>query len=229
MARSQCSGSCCEQRFVRIKRNQKCNSAGNRIILIERSRLALETDFVNAVCLSISNRIIQLVKDLASGFKEVRSFRRKQSREGAVSLYIQRDGRIRAHILASRHIVPATELIADIGRCNQFIGVHRILCVAELLGNSLSIHGIGAILCREEGCSRFNVGRQRNIGQRDLGGSAGAVRLDIYTYRSASSKLFGECTTRSNGGSVHLNRAALCIDGIVKTQDSSNTALVGNC
>ena len=229
MARSQSSGGCREQRLARIKRNQECDSTGNRIILIERSSLALESDFFNAVCLCICDCIIQLVKNLASSFKKARGLRRKQSREGAISLYIQRDGRVRAHILICRHVVPTAELIASIWRCNQFIGVYRILCVAELLGNSLSIHGIGAILCREEGCSRFNVGRQRNIGQRDLGGSAGAVGLDIYTYRSASSKLFGECTTRSNGGSVHLNRAALCIDGIVKTQDSSNTALVGNC
>ena len=55
---SQCSGSCREQCLCRIKRNQECDSAGNRIILIERSCLALESDFFNAVCLCICDCII---------------------------------------------------------------------------------------------------------------------------------------------------------------------------
>ena len=179
--------------------------------------------------LCIRNRFAQIFVCLCPCLKQVGVLCEELGRDRAVAFNVQRKRRIRTEILVGCDIVPAAELIACGRRRDQLIGAHRILFVAELLGNSLSIHGIGAILCREEGCSRFNVGRQRNIGQRDLGGSAGAVRLDIYTDRSASSKLFGECTTRSNGGSVHLNRAALCIDGIVKTQDSSNTALVGNC
>ena len=142
------------------------------------------------IFLRISNCFAQIFVRLRPHLKQVCVLGKELGGNRAVTLNIQSKRRIRSKILLCCHIVPAAKLIASVGRCNQFIGIHRILGVAELLGNSLSIHGIRAILCGEENCGRFNVGRQSNIGQRDFRGRAGAVGLDIYIYRSASSNLF---------------------------------------
>ena len=96
------------------------------------------------------------------------------------------------------------------------------------LGDGLPVHGIGAVLGGLEGHGGFYIGHQLHVGHGDHGVGAGAAGLDVDSCRSASSQLLGECTISSNGCSIDLNGAVMCIDSIVEGQRRLCGLVVGD-
>ena len=190
LAGSQSSGSRSEQRFCCVMRYQQRNSGRDCAVLCQRRILAQKRDFGNTVFLCVGDCCAQIFICLRPCFEQVCILRKELGSDRAVTFNIQSERSVRSEIFPGRHIVPATELITLVGLCSQLIGVHCILGMAVFLGNRSPIHIVRTVFCGEESYGRFNIGRQRNIGQRDLGGCAGAVGLDVYIYRPAGGDLF---------------------------------------
>ena len=171
-------------------RYQQRNSGRDRAVLCQRRILAQKRDFGNTVFLCVGDCFAQIFICLRPCFEQVCILRKELGSDRAVTFNIQSERSVRSEIFPGRHIVPATELITLVGLCSQLIGVHCILGLAVFLGNSSPIHSVRTVFCGEESYGRFNIGRQRNIGQRNLGRCAGAVGLDVYIYRPAGADLF---------------------------------------
>ena len=190
LAGSQSSGSRSKQRFCCVMRYQQRNSGRDRAVLCQRRILAQKRDFGNTVFLCVGDCCAQIFICLRPCFEQVCILRKELGCDRAITFNIQSERSVRSETFPGRHIVPATELITLVGLCSQLIGVHCILGTAVFLGNSIPIHSVRTVFCGEESYGRFNIGRQRNIGQRNLGRCAGAAGLDVYIYRPAGADLF---------------------------------------
>ena len=89
--------------------------------------------------------------------------------------------------------------------------------VAVFLGNSLAIHGIGTVFGRHKGRSRGYIRNQRHIGHSNFR-SCGAARFDRNLDAFASGKLFIKAAVCGDCRSVHFNRTAVLLNGIIKRQ-----------
>ena len=190
LAGSQSSGSRSKQCFCRVMRYQQSNSGRDRAVLCQRRILAQKRDFGNTVFLCVGDCFAQIFICLRPCFEQVCILRKELGSDRAVTFNIQSERSVRSETFPGRHIVPATELITLVGHCSQLICVHCILGIDVFLGNISPIHIVRTVFCGEESYGRFNIGRQRNIGQRNLGRCAGAVGLDVYGYHPAGVDLF---------------------------------------
>ena len=205
------------QRSCLIKGNQKCNSSRNGIGTADGA-ISSQGNLGLAVCLCIGNRIAQIVKRLSSGFKQGRRFTCKPRRDGALCFNVQRSIGRSADVLSLGHIIPAHELITIRRSRHYLISSHGALRVAIFLGNEFSVYCISTVFSRHESRSCIDIAYQNHVGKGDRCGGAGTAGLDVDSCRSASSQLLGERTISSNGCSIDLNGAALCIDSIVEGQ-----------
>ena len=205
------------QRSCLIKGNQKCNSSRNGIGTADGA-ISSQGNLGLAVCLCIGNRIAQIVKRLSSGFKQGRRFTCKPRRDGALCFNVQRSIGRSADVLSLGHIIPAHELITIRRSRHYLISSHGALRVAIFLGNEFSVYCISTVFSRHESRSCIDISYQNHVGKGDRCGGAGTAGLDVDSCRSASSQLLGERTISSNGCSIDLNGAALCIDSIVEGQ-----------
>ena len=182
-----------------------------------------------AVCPCVSNRFVQVVKRLSSGFKQGRRFTCEPRCDGAVAVNVQRSLCSCVDVFTIGNIVPAHELIATVGRCYQLIGRQRALSIAVLLGNCLAVHGIGAVLGGLEGHGGAHIGHQRHVGKGDLRSSTGAARLDVYFNGLVCRQFLGKTGTRRNRCTIHLNRSTILFNGIVKGKGCCCRLLICNC
>ena len=205
------------QRSCLIKRDQQCNSSRNGIGTADGA-ISSQGNLGLAVCPRIDNRIAQIVKPLAAGFKKRNGFACKFCRNGAVAFNIQRCACGSCYALAGGQVIPAKELISLCRSRHHLISSHGALRVAIFLGNGFSVYCISAVFSRQESRSCIDIAYQNHVGKGDRCGGAGTAGLDVDSCRSASSQLRGERTISSNGCSIDLNGAALCIDSIVEGQ-----------
>ena len=192
--RANCRRSIRIQRSCLIKRNQKCNSSRNGIGTADGA-ISSQGDLGLAVCLCIGNRITQIVKPLAAGFKQGRRFTCKPRCDSAVIFNVQRSLCRRADIFPVRNIIPAHELITLRRVRHYLIGSHGTLRVAVFLGNEFSVYCISAVFGRQESRSCINIAYQNHIGKGDLRSSTGAARLDVYFNGLVGCQFLGETGT----------------------------------
>ena len=213
-----------------IERDQKCNSRRNGISTADRA-IRSQRNLGLAVCPCVSNRFIQVCKPLTASLKKRQRLAHKLRRNGAVTFDIQGGGCRSRDAFACGHIIPAQELITLRRGRLQLIGGHGALGVGVHLGDSLPVHGIGAVLGGLEGHGGAHIGHQLHVGHGDLGVGAGAAGFDLYLNLAAGFKLLAEAAVCDNGFSADLNGAAVLLDGISKGQCSLCSLVVfdGQC
>ena len=210
-----------------VKGNQKCDLGWDGVAPRDCAVID-QRNGGGQLFLCLPDRVVQLVKALAAGLKECRVLTDELRRNGAVCFDVQRGFGCGADVLSLGHIVPAHELITRRRSRSHLIGDHGALGVGVGLGDGLSVHGIAAAhggLERHGGC---HVGHQRHVGHRDLRGGTGAAGLDVDLDGGIRRKLFGEFTACGDRRSVHLNGAAVLLDGIVKRERCLCSSLVGD-
>ena len=215
------------QRSRLIKRNQQCNSSRNGISTADRA-ISSQGDLGLTVCLCIGNRIAQIVKPLAAGFKQGRRFTCEPRCDSAVIFNVQRSLCRRADIFLVRNIIPAHELITIRRSRHYLISSHGALRVAIFLGNAFSVYCISTVFSRHKGSSRRYVRDQRYIGHGNFC-SCRAARLDVYFNALACRQFLGKTGTRRNLFTIHLNGAAVLLNGIVKGKGCCCRLLICNC
>ena len=215
------------QRPRSIKGNQKCNTGRNGIGTAD-SAIGSQRNLRLTVRLRIGNCIIQIVKRLSAGLKERQLLADEPRRDGAVAFNVQGCLGGGIDVLPLGHIVPAHELIARRRGRRHLIGGHGALRIGVHLGDGLPVHGIGAVLGGLEGHGGAHVVHQCHVGHGDLGGSAGAAGFDVDLDAGVGRQLLGELAARRDPLPVHLNGAAVLLNGIVEGQRRLCGSLVGD-
>ena len=216
------------QRSRLIKWNQKCNSSRNGIGTANGA-ISSQGDLGLAVCLCIGNRIAQIVKPLAAGFKQGRRFTCEPRCDSAVIFNVQRSLCRRADIFLVRNIIPAHELIARRRGRHYLISSHRTLSIAVLLGNEFSVYCISTVFSRHESRSCIDIAYQNHVGKGDLRSSTGAARLDVYFNALVCRQFLGKTGTRRNRCTIHLNFSAVLLNRVVKGKGCCCRLLICNC
>ena len=101
--------------------------------------------------------------------------------------------------------------------------------VAIFLGNEFSVYCISTVFSRHESRSCIDIAYQNHVGKGDLSGSTGAAGLDVDLDAGVGSKLLGELTARRDRSPVHLDGAAVLLNGIVKGKGCCCRLLICNC
>ena len=226
--RANCRRSIRIQRSCLIKRNQKCNSSRNGIGTADGA-ISSQGDLGLAVCLCIGNRIAQIVKPLAAGFKQGRRFTCEPRCDSAVIFNVQRSLCRRADIFLVRNIIPAHELITIRRGRHYLISSHGALRVAIFLGNEFSVYCIRTVFSRHESRSCIDIAYQNHVGKGDLSGSTGAARLDVYFNALVCRQFLGKTGTRRNLCTIHLNFSAVLLNRVVKGKGCCCRLLICNC
>ena len=216
------------QRSRLIKRNQQCNSSRNGISTADRA-ISSQGDLGLTVCLCIGNRIAQIVKPLAAGFKQGRRFTCEPRCDSAVIFNVQRSLCRRADIFLVRNIIPAHELITIRRSRHYLISSHGALRVAIFLGNAFSVYCISTVFSRHESRSCIDIAYQDHVGKGDLSGSTGAARLDVYFNALVCRQFLGKTGTRRNLCTIHLNFSAVLLNRVVKGKGCCCRLLICNC
>ena len=216
------------QRSRLIKRNQKCNSSRNGIGTTDGA-ISSQGDLGLAVCLCIGNRIAQVVKPLAAGFKQGRRFTCEPRCDSAVIFNVQRSLCRRADIFLVRNIIPAHELITIRRSRHYLISSHGALRVAIFLGNEFSVYCISTVFSRHESRSCIDIAYQNHVGKGDLRSSTGAARLDVYFNALVCRQFLGKTGTRRNLCTIHLNFSAVLLNRVVKGKGCCCRLLICNC
>ena len=203
----------------RVERNQKCYSSRNGIAAADGA-IRSQRNLGLAVFLRIGDRFVQVVKRLSSGFKQGRRFTCEPRCDGAVAVNVQRSLCICVDVFTIGNIVPAHELIARRRSRHYLISGHGALRVAIFLGNKFSVYCISAVFSRHESRSCIDIAYQNHVGKGDLSGSIGAAGLDVDLDAGVGCQFLGELAARRDRSPVHLNGAAVLLDGISKGQCS---------
>ena len=211
-----------------IEWDQQRDSRRNGISTADGA-ISSQGDLGLAVCLRIGNRIAQIVKPLAAGFKQGRRFTCEPRCDGAVIFNVQRSLCRRADIFLVRNIIPAHELITIRRSRHYLISSHGALRVAIFLGNEFSVYCISAVFSRHESRSCIDIAYQNHVGKGDLGGGAGAAGFDVYFNAPVCRQFLGKTGTRRNLCTIHLNRSTILFNGIVKGKGCCCRLLICNC
>ena len=225
--RANCRRSIRIQRSCLIKRNQKCNSSRNGIGTADGA-ISSQGDLGLTVCLCVSNRFIQVCKPLTASLKKRQRLAHKLRRNGAVAFDIQGGGCRSRDAFACGQAIPAQELITIRRSRHYLISGHGALRVAIFLGNAFSVYCISTVFSRHKGSSRRYVRDQRYIGHGNFC-SCRAARLDVYFNALACRQFLGKTGTRRNLFTIHLNGAAVLLNGIVKGKGCCCRLLICNC
>ena len=90
--------------------------------------------------------------------------------------------------------------------------------VGVRLGDSPTVHGIGAVLGWLEGHGGGHVGHQLHVGHGNLGVGVGTAGVDLHLNSAAGCKLLTEAAVCGGRGVVHQNCTFAHLDGIVERQ-----------
>ena len=223
-----CRGSIRIQCPCLIERNQKCDSSWDGVAAADRA-VRNQRDLGLPGFLRISNRIVQIVKRLSSGFKQGRRFTCEPRCDGAVAVNVQRSLCRRADIFLVRNIIPAHELITIRRSRHYLISSHGALRVAIFLGNAFSVYCISTVFSRHESRSCIDIAYQNHVGKGDLRSSTGAARLDVYFNALVCRQFLGKTGTRRNLCTIHLNGSVVLLNRVVKGKGCCCRLLICNC
>ena len=212
----------------RVEGDQQRDSRRNGISTADGA-IRSQGDLGLAVCLCIGNRIAQIVKPLAAGFKQGRRFTCEPRCDSAVIFNVQRSLCRRADIFLVRNIIPAHELIARRRGRHYLISSHGALRVAVFLGNEFSVYCISTVFSRHESRSCIDIAYQNHVGKGDLRSSTGAARLDVYFNGLVCRQFLGKTGTRRNRCTIHLNFSAVLLNRVVKGKGCCCRLLICNC
>ena len=216
------------QRSRLIKRNQQGNTRRDGISTADRT-VCSQGDLGLAVCLCIGNRIAQIVKPLAAGFKQGRRFTCEPRCDGAVAVNVQRSLCSCVDVFTIGNVVPTHELITIRRSRHYLISSHGALRVAVFLGNEFSAYCISTVFSRHESRSCIDIAYQNHVGKGDLRSSTGAARLDVYFNALVCRQFLGKTGTRRNLCTIHLNFSAVLLNRVVKGKGCCCRLLICNC